>query len=125
MDCVQDVADDDAPEHTADEVGELDHGDHVGEVLDVGAQAGGNNDQAHAAQQILTVQRGNFFLFILGAVLTVEMVALDQRFGHGATAQAGKYHAEGGAHDGQHRGVCGTQRLIGGRNGPRGAHTAH
>ena len=35
------------------------------------------------------------------------------------------YHAEGGAHNGQHYGIFRTQRFIGGGDGTGGAHAAH
>ena len=122
---VQNVAEDDAADHTADEVGELDHGDHSGQNRNIGAQAGRHDDQAHAAQQVLVVQGEDLFLVLLAAVLTVQVMALDQSAGHRAAGQAGEHHAEGGAHNGQNRGVLGAQGLIGGGDGAGGAHAAH
>ena len=52
-------------------------------------------------------------------------MALDQSAGHRTAGQAGEHHAEGGAHNGQNRGVLGAQRLIGGGDGAGGAHAAH
>ena len=125
MDRVQNVPEDDAADHTADEVGELDHGDHSGQNRNIGAQAGRHDDQAHAAQQVLVVQGEDLFLVLLAAVLTVQVMALDQSAGHRAAGQAGEHHAEGGAHNGQNRGVLGAQGLIGGGDGTGGAHAAH
>ena len=126
MDGVQNVADDDAADHAADEVGKFDIGDPAGQDGDVGAQSGGYDDETYAAQQGLPIQRDDGLGLRLGHPrLSVQMVALDQRPGHRSAAQAGKHHTKGGAHNGQYDGVFRAQRLIGGGDGAGGAHAAH
>jgi len=80
MDGVQNVADDHAANHTADEVGKFDIGDSAGQNGDIGAQPGGYDDETYAAQERLPVQRDNGFSFrLVRPHRSVQMVALDQQ----------------------------------------------